>query len=101
MAIAPLIKNKQLKGIFIEVSFPNEQADNSLYGHLTPKLLLQEMHALAELSGKALKGFKIVVTHLKPPTSNMIKIKEQLVQANDLELDLHFPEQGVRFEYNP
>jgi hypothetical protein len=28
----------------------------------------------------------------------MIKIKEQLVQANDLELDLHFPEQGVRFE---
>jgi hypothetical protein len=27
----------------------------------------------------------------------MIKIKEQLVQANDLELDLHFPEQGVRF----
>jgi 3',5'-cyclic-nucleotide phosphodiesterase len=37
-------KNKQLKGIFI-VSFPNEQADNSLYGHLTPKLLLQEMHA--------------------------------------------------------
>jgi 3',5'-cyclic-nucleotide phosphodiesterase len=79
-AIAPLIKKKQLKGIFIEVSFPNEQADNSLYGHLTPKLLLQEMHALAELSGKkALKGFKIVVTHLKPPTS-MIKIKEQLVQ---------------------
>jgi hypothetical protein len=28
----------------------------------------------------------------------MIKIKEQLVQTNDLELDLHFPEQGVRFE---
>jgi cAMP phosphodiesterase len=98
-AIAPLINNKQLKGIFIEVSFPNEQADNSLYGHLTPKLVLQEMHALAELTGKkALKGFKIVVTHLKPPASSIIKIKEQLVQENDLELDLYFPEQGVRFE---
>jgi 3',5'-cyclic-nucleotide phosphodiesterase len=71
--------------------------DNSLYGHLTPKLLLQEMHALAELSGKSIKGFNCS-NHLKPPTSNMIKIKEQLVQTNDLELDLHFPEQGVRFE---
>jgi len=98
-AIAPLIKSKQLKGIFIEVSFPNEQADNALYGHLTPKLLLQEMHNLAEFTGKkALQGFKIVVTHLKPPTSNMIKIKEQLAIENDLELDLYFPEQGVRFK---
>jgi 3',5'-cyclic-nucleotide phosphodiesterase len=88
-------KKQTIKRYFYRVSFPNE-ADNSLYGHLTPKLLLQEMHAL--VGKKKSKGFKIVVTHLKPPTSNMIKIKEQLVQANDLELDLHFPEQGVRFE---
>jgi hypothetical protein len=52
-----------------------------------------------ELSGKALKGFKIV-THLKPPYL-YDQDKEQLVQTNDLELDLHFPEQGVRFEFNP
>ena len=98
-AVAPLIKRKQLKGIFIEVSFPNEQADTALYGHLTPKLLLEELHVLAKLAGeKALRNCKIVITHLKPPTSAMLKIKEQLVQENDLGLDLYFPEQGVRFE---
>ena len=98
-AIAPLIKNKQLKGIFIEVSFPNEQTDTALYGHLTPKLLLEELHVLAKLTGeKALRNCKIVITHLKPPTSAMLKIKEQLVQENHLGLDLYFPEQGVRFE---
>jgi 3',5'-cyclic-nucleotide phosphodiesterase len=99
-AIAPLIKSKQLKGIFIEVSFPNEQPESALYGHLSPKLLMQEMHALAELTGKeAVQGFKLVVTHLKPPTENILKIKEQLAQENDLKLDLYFPEQGVRFEF--
>ena len=35
-AIAPLVKNKQLKGIFIEVSFPNEQPDKFLFGQVTP-----------------------------------------------------------------
>ena len=98
-AVAPLIKSKQLKGIFIEVSFPNEQTDTALYGHLTPKLLLEELHVLAKLTGeKALRNCKIVITHLKPPTSAMLKIKEQLVQENHLGLDLYFPEQGVRFE---
>ncbi|MDG2431211.1 3',5'-cyclic-nucleotide phosphodiesterase [Flavobacterium sp.] len=99
VAIAPLIKNKQLKGLFIEVSFPNEQPEGSLYGHLTPKLLLEELEVLANLTGeKALQSCKIVITHLKPPTSAMLKIKEQLIQENNLGLDLYFPEQGVRFE---
>lgn len=98
-AIAPLIKNKQLKGLFIEVSFPNEQPDTALYGHLTPKLLLEELHILAKLTGeKALQRCKIIITHLKPPTSAMLKIKEQLIKENDLGLELYFPEQGVRFE---
>jgi len=30
-AVAPLIKEKQLKGIFVEVSFPNEQPDTALF----------------------------------------------------------------------
>ncbi|MBG6110930.1 3',5'-cyclic-nucleotide phosphodiesterase [Flavobacterium sp. CG_23.5] len=97
--IAPLIKNKQLKGIFIEVSFPNEQPDSLLYGHLTPNYLLKELHTLSALNGKdALKDFKIIVTHLKPPVENMLKIKAQLKKQNDLGLKLIFPEQGKRFE---
>ncbi|KIQ24050.1 3',5'-cyclic-nucleotide phosphodiesterase [Flavobacterium sp. MEB061] len=98
-AIAPLVKSKQLKGIFIEVSFPNEQPDKFLFGHLTPNYLMQEMHVLEELAGKdTLKGFKIIITHLKPPTKNIIKIKEQIKDQNDLGLKIIYPEQGKRFE---
>ena len=43
-AVAPLVQNKQLKGIFIEVSFPNEQPDQFLFGHLTPNYLMKELH---------------------------------------------------------
>jgi cAMP phosphodiesterase len=98
-AIAPLVKSKQLKGIFIEVSFPNEQPAKFLFGHLTPNYLMQEMHVLEELAGKGtLKGFKIIITHLKPPTKNIIKIKEQIKNQNDLGLKIIYPEQGKRFE---
>src|SRR5437868_3313940 len=33
-SIAPLIKEKKLKAIMIEVSFPDEQSDRTLFGHL-------------------------------------------------------------------
>jgi len=98
-AIAPLVKDKQLKGIFIEVSFPNEQPDKFLFGHLTPNYLMKELHALEELAGKdSLKGFKIIITHLKPPAKNIVKIKEQLKNQNDLGLKIIYSEQGKRFE---
>lgn len=98
-AIAPLIQSKQLKGIFIEVSFPNEQPDNLLFGHLTPNHLMKELQKLEHLTGEAaLKSFKIIITHMKPPVQNMIKIKEQLQKQNHLGLQLFFPEQGKRFE---
>jgi cAMP phosphodiesterase len=94
-AITPLIKNKQLKAILIEVSFPNEQPDKTLFGHLTPNWFMVEMNKLAALTGKEeLKGLNIVVTHLKPPVSNMSKIKTQLRAQNKLQLNLVYPEQG-------
>ena len=98
-AIAPLVKNKQLKGIFIEVSYPNEQPDKFLFGHLTPNYLMKELHVLETLAGKdSLKGFKIIITHLKPPAKNIAKIKEQLKNQNDLGLKIIYPEQGKSFE---
>ncbi|WP_264566146.1 MBL fold metallo-hydrolase [Flavobacterium sp. N3904] len=98
-AVAPLLQQKKLRGIFIEVSFPSEQPDTSLFGHLTPNHLMRELHKLEELAGKgALKNFKIIITHMKPPTKNSIKIKEQLQKQNDLGVQLLFPEQGKRFE---
>lgn len=98
-AVAPLIKEKKLKGIFIEVSFPNEQPDNALYGHLTPNHLLKELGKLEEFAGKGnLQDLKIIVTHRKPPTKNIQKIKGQLKKENSLGVDFIFPEQGKKFE---
>ncbi|MHC0444219.1 MBL fold metallo-hydrolase [Flavobacterium sp. 3-218] len=98
-AVAPLIKQKQLKGIFIEVSFPNEQPDKFLFGHLTPNYLMKELHVLEDLAGKgSLKNFKIIITHLKPPAKNIVKIKEQLKNQNDLGVQIIFPEQGKKLE---
>jgi len=93
--VAPLVKAHRLKAIMIEVSFPNEQPDKTLFGHLTPHFLMNEMGVLGKLCGyDSLKGLNIVVTHLKPPYSNIKKIKTQLTQQNTLGLNLVYPEQG-------
>jgi cAMP phosphodiesterase len=92
-AIAPLIKEKKLKAIMIEVSFPNEQPDKTLFGHLTPHWLMNEMHQLESLSGP-LAGFKVIITHVKPPESSIQRIKTQLAAENDLKLDLVYPVQA-------
>jgi cAMP phosphodiesterase len=42
----------------IEVSFPNEQPDKSLFGHLTPRLLMNEMTTLSKLGGRFFTGIK-------------------------------------------
>jgi len=98
-AVAPLIKEKKLRGIFIEVSFPNEQPDTALFGHLTPNHLMKELGKLEEFAGKgSLQDLKIIVTHRKPPTKNIQKIKEQLKKENPFGVDFIFPEQGRKFE---
>ena len=93
--VAPLIKEKKLKAIFIETSFTNEQPDKLLFGHLTPRLLMQEMNVLAGLAGvKALVNVPIVITHEKPGGNREALIKKQLLQSNSLRLKLVFPTQG-------
>jgi 3',5'-cyclic-nucleotide phosphodiesterase len=94
-AVAPLVKSRQLKAIFIEVSFPDEQPLKQLFGHLTPALLMQEMKTLGSFSGTdALKGLAVVITHIKPAGNNETAIRRQLAQQNKLQLKLIFPEQG-------
>lgn len=98
--IAPLIKAKQVKAIMIETSFANEQPDKQLFGHLTPRLLMNEMDVLSKLAGPgAMKGFPIVITHLKPYGNHIAQIKKQLAAANTLQLKLVYPEQGRMLEF--
>jgi 3',5'-cyclic-nucleotide phosphodiesterase len=99
--ISVLIRTKQLKAIFIETSFPDEQPVKQLFGHLTPSLLMKEMTKLDSLSGNgALENFPVVITHIKPSSENSKeKIKEELEKQNSLHLKLIFPEQGKKLEF--
>ncbi|KRT16793.1 3',5'-cyclic-nucleotide phosphodiesterase [Pedobacter ginsenosidimutans] len=99
--ISPLINQGQLKAIFLEVSFPNEQPDKQLFGHLTPKLFFSEIGKLKSLTdGDAIKKVAFIVTHIKPPYQTAIKVKQQLLTENILNLNLIFPEQGKLLTIN-
>ncbi len=99
-AIAPLITAGKLKAVFIEVSFPNEQPGNQLFGHLTPKLLMNEMNDLGKLTGEhALKDLAVAITHIKPNGNNEEKIKKELAELNILQLKLIFPEQARMMKF--
>lgn len=96
-SIAPWVKKKQLNTILIEVSFPNKQPENLLFGHLTPNLLLEELGKLKEKIGrKNLEGLNIVVTHRKPTGDNPEIIKKELLENNPLKVNYIFPEQGKK-----
>lgn len=95
LVVSPLVKSKKLKAIMIETSFPDEQPDKTLFGHLTPHWLMTEMNDLGSLTGtNTLKGFNIIITHVKPPQVNIAKLKQQLKAENALGLNLIFPIQG-------
>jgi hypothetical protein len=46
-----------------------------------------------------LKGFTIVVTHVKPPESSIERIKQQLAIENKLQLNLIYPQQGKEIKF--
>jgi cAMP phosphodiesterase len=96
--IAPIVDEEKLKGIFIEVSYPDEQPDKQLFGHLTPRLLMQEMKVLNSFCKKlnALEGLPVIITHIKPNGKNESKIKTQLAGNNPYKLKLIYPQQGKK-----
>ncbi|WP_295797407.1 3',5'-cyclic-nucleotide phosphodiesterase [Mucilaginibacter sp.] len=97
--VARLIRSKKLKAIMIETSFPNIQPDKTLFGHFTPNWLMKEMNNLAVLTGAdAIKGFNLIITHVKPPQVNIDKIKAEVKAANKLGFNLIFPEQGKEID---
>jgi len=97
--VGSLVKNKKLKAVFIEVSFTNEQPVKSLFGHLTPDLLMKELGALNTASGNTIAGLPVVVTHMKPLDDREENIKRQLAAANTLGVKLVFPVQGAALKF--
>ena len=99
----PLVRAGKLRAIFIEVSFSSEQPDKSLFGHLTPHWLMEEMKDLEHLAGPgSLKGLPVVITHIKPGSDHgnqEATIRQELTANNSLQLRLIFPEQGQKLEF--
>lgn len=96
--IAPLVMSKQLKAIFIEVSFDNSVSEKALYGHLTPNLLMEEMGKLNQLSNGLLKSMPLYVTHIKPCDGCETKIKSEIQAANKIGLKISYPLQAKLIE---
>ena len=93
--IAPLVKSKKLKAIFIECSFPDAQPGNRLFGHLNPQWLMKEMNELSLLTGTVtLTNFPIVITHIKPAGNHEAEIKKELSSSNHLHLKIIFATQS-------
>jgi len=94
-AVAPLVKTGRLKGIFIEVSYANEQPEKQLFGHLTPRLLMKEMSVLSSFTGpEAIRGLPVLITHIKPAPGVVATIRRELAALNFFHLRLLFPEQA-------
>jgi 3',5'-cyclic-nucleotide phosphodiesterase len=105
--IAPLIRHGQLRAIFLEASYPAERPDHLLFGHLTPKWLLEELARLARLvhpqaPPTALHGLTVVITHIKPELMSGLSAQERIAQqlqaGNHLGVRFIVASQGSRLE---
>ena len=97
-AVADKVAANSLKAIFIEVSFDNTMPDKALYGHLTPRLLMQEMKLLNKLSNGQLQKLPIYITHIKPCATCEISIKKDIALSNTEGLTIKYVEQGKRID---
>lgn len=102
--LAPLVLDKKLKAIFLECSYL-DQLDSELFGHLDAKHMIRELEHFASLVDfdhpkEALKGLKVLVTHMKDPLFKEDLFKEAIVKElekhNDFGVTFIFPSQGDR-----
>lgn len=78
--------------------------DNLLFGHLTPKWVLEGLRELdREAGGNALKGLPVIISHIKysltgeQPQAQMLR---ELEAGNDLGVRFVIPVQGERWHFN-
>lgn len=98
--LAQQMRSKALRGMVIEVSFDNSRPDNLLFGHLTPKWLMQELTRFYELveDKSQVPDINIVISHikysLKAGENPRSVISKELEQANKLGFNFILATQG-------
>ena len=102
-AMAERVKQRRLKAIVIEVSYTSYRPDSLLFGHLTPRWLMEELRKLDGLAGgKALKDLPVVVSHVKYSLTKeqpQRQLLQELEAANDVGVRFVVPEQGSRWHF--
>lgn len=103
-AIAPLVKEKRLKAVVIEVSYDNSQADKQLFGHLTPAWLQKSLAGLEMAAGAgSLKNLPVVISHIKYSLKKgdlpQERILSELEEGNTLGVRYIIPEQGTAWRF--
>jgi len=93
------VKQKQLRGIVIEVSRTNAQPDKFLFGHLTPNHLLAALKDLEAMAGPGSpKDQPVVISHIKYALKKGEKPQEtiprELQAGNTPQVRFIVPEQG-------
>ncbi|KAK9700865.1 hypothetical protein K7432_011998 [Basidiobolus ranarum] len=103
---APLVRANKLRAIFIESSYTSARPGKSLFGHLTPVYIREELLVLAKLVGgnKPLRGLNVVITHTKPDITNTTinvrhTIAQELRATNDLGVNYILPVIGQRLDF--
>ncbi len=107
--IVPLIKKKQLRVIYMEASYTDEQPDEILFGHLTPAWIMRALRKLAIMVNPdnethALRHLNVIIGHIKPdeflnkgrPIRSIVR--DQLKKHNDLGIRFILPKQGELIE---
>lgn len=83
--VAPLVRDRKLRAIFLEASYPSDRPDEKLYGHLTPRWVNAELGVLASLvdaadPASALRGLPVVITHVKPSLARGESPRERIAR---------------------
>lgn len=103
--VAPLVRDKKLRAIFLEASYPSDRPDEKLYGHLTPRWVNAELGVLASLvdaadPASALRGLPVVITHVKPSLargeSPRERVARELQEANPYDVRFILATQGEK-----
>lgn len=94
-AIAPMVEANTLKAILIETSYDNSRDEKLLFGHLTPRLVNEELQNLTRRAHRTdLAGLKVIITHLKPGGQRISRIKDDFNADNPMKVQFIFPAQG-------